>query len=159
MDSNTVALFCLLKGQSLRNSFMVEVYGNQDISDLKRLIKEEMRSTLERVDATLLELYQVSIPIRDNTALQEALDLLENQEPLSVADTINKVFPSPARKHIHVIVNVFSKLLPLIALPFNPHSQPFLCYAVQGNGYVALGEASEQFIHFPLYYGLAAVFP
>jgi Crinkler effector protein N-terminal domain len=146
MDSNTVALFCLLKGQSLSDSFKVKVYGYQDIGDLKKLIKEKLRITLERVDAALLELYQVSIPIEDNTALQEAFNQLGDQEPLNSVDTIDEIFSTPVKKHIHVIVKVPGKLLPLIALPFNP---PFFTF----------GEAGEQFNHFPLYYALAVVHP
>jgi Crinkler effector protein N-terminal domain len=122
MVSNTVTLFCLLKGDCNSRAFLADIDKNKTISHLQGLIKEERKSTLERVDATLLKLYQVSIPIKDNTALQEAFDQLENQEPLDEVGTIDEVFPSPVKKHIHVIVKLPGKL-------FNP---PF--FMVCGNG-------------------------
>jgi Crinkler effector protein N-terminal domain len=132
MNSDTVVLYCLLKDQPLHNCFEVEVCRDQEVGDLRELVKETNKPALDRINAITIELYKVSIPSNDNTALQEAYNQLENQEPLDPMDTIGEVFPSPIKRHIHLIVKIPGYhdgtllLAPFLSCSHPP--QPPLCH-------------------------------
>jgi Crinkler effector protein N-terminal domain len=115
MGNDTITFLYYLKGD--HHIFTIDnIDKNKTIDYLKKSIKEELRPDLDHVNATDIDLYEVPIP----TTLREAYIQIENQKPLDPVNTIDEVFPSPAKKHIHVIVKVPGKLLPLIAIIFNP---------------------------------------
>jgi Crinkler effector protein N-terminal domain len=126
MSSDIVTLFCLLKDRPLDSSFKVNVCRDQSIYDLKNLIKEEMKPDLDHISAINLNLYQVSIPFKDDTALEEIYQQLERNKPLYPHKIIDEVFSSPAEKHIHVIVKAPDSLL--LRSACSPHLLVSLSY-------------------------------
>jgi Crinkler effector protein N-terminal domain len=108
MMSDTITLFCLVRGELVANAFSVKISPTDTIDDLKKLIKKEKENDFKDVDADKLTLWKVSIPADDANALKNLV--LENNKDNGVQELlpvkkIDKIFTSePADEHIHVVV-------------------------------------------------------
>ena len=99
----SLSLNCLVGGDYPDRIFTVEIPKNKNISILKKLIKEEKGHHFERVDASDLYLWQVSIPIDD----------LPSKNPPNIGPKLrsekllSNVFPSELDiNRIHVVACV-----------------------------------------------------
>ena len=63
-----IFLNCFVLGDKEDNVFTVKIPKTDNVSILKKLIKEENPHTLDRVDAKDLELWEVSFPIDDHAS-------------------------------------------------------------------------------------------
>jgi hypothetical protein len=86
--------------------FTIEIQRNKNVSILKDLIKEKKAHRLTHVDASDLELWNVSFPI-DNVSSEESSTvtpkLMSNRKLLSFADDL-------LDDHVHILVKVPRKL-------------------------------------------------
>ena len=89
----SLSLNCLIHGEVQDKMFTVEVEKTKSVSILKKLIKEEKASRLEHIDASDLDLWDVSIPMDELGA-----------EPVHVnLDAYPKL--SPPRKKLSYLFN------------------------------------------------------
>ena len=107
MMSDTITLFCLVRGELAANAFSVKIPKTDTVADLKELIKEKKKNDFHDIDADKLKLWSVSIPADDANALKDLV--LENNKDNGIQelhpwDDIVDVFSAPAEEHIHVIV-------------------------------------------------------
>ena len=96
------SLNCFILGDDLKKVFTVEVEKTKNVSILKDLIKEKKASRLEHVDASDLDLWNVSIPMDDNAG--ERLENIDDREPLKPLLSLSEVFPHVDENHLHVVV-------------------------------------------------------
>ncbi|KAF9202673.1 hypothetical protein BGZ59_002058, partial [Podila verticillata] len=100
MTNIQLSLFCLVDGES--TPFPVEIESTKTIGDLKRAIKDDNSIAFADVDAKMLTLWHVSIPVLPKKDLKE-ISLAE--EELDEKDDVSDVFKeTPPKKTIHVIV-------------------------------------------------------
>jgi len=98
----SLSLNCLVLGDDPKKWFTVEIDHNKNISILKGMIKGEKANLFKGVDASDLELFQVSIPIDD-----DAYQLNEsNREPLKSPLPLLQLFHRVEPNHLHVLVQV-----------------------------------------------------
>jgi hypothetical protein len=96
-----ISLNCLLLGDDLNAMFTVKVPVTDNISLLKKLIKEERASRLKDVDAADLVLWEVDLPVENLGGINNNT---VNKKPLSGFQKISKVFPNPDDNHFNVII-------------------------------------------------------
>ena len=77
--SNTLRLFCLVRGEAARRAFPVKIASSDTVGELKKLIKEENPKALGDFDAKDLKLWQVSIPDGDDAALRAFAGVEEDE--------------------------------------------------------------------------------
>jgi hypothetical protein len=101
-----ISLFCLLQGKPITSVFKVELDEGSSISHLKKLLKEELKSSLEGVDASQLNIYPISIPKGDLNALEEVSCRLDQREQIQLdpMDVVGEHFPEPPPKTVHAII-------------------------------------------------------
>jgi len=58
--SQTIRLNCLVLGELTNNIFGVNIAWTDDVSSLKELIKEKKGQKLDKIDANLLKIWNVS---------------------------------------------------------------------------------------------------
>jgi hypothetical protein len=94
-----LSLNCFILGDDPNQMFTVKIPKNKNISILKGLIKEKNTCHFEHVDASDLELWQVSFPVDDlRSKIPPVGSKLRSEELLS------DMFPSELDpKHIHVV--------------------------------------------------------
>ncbi|KAI1294265.1 hypothetical protein EDD11_008201, partial [Mortierella claussenii] len=110
MTDNQLTLFCLVDGES--TPFPVEIEAAKTIGSLKKAIKDEKAIAFADVDADMLTLWRVSIPVADDDDDDDELPILLNNIPKNdkkrlkaVANKVTEVFGNePAEKMILVIV-------------------------------------------------------
>ncbi|KAJ3782219.1 hypothetical protein GGU10DRAFT_436776 [Lentinula aff. detonsa] len=114
-------LFCLVLDDrpSVNRMFPVSISSTTSVGTLKEKIKEKTRPTFDHIAANILELWNVSIPIKHLSD-----DKLPNIAPkgssLLPSDKMHDLFPNRLpEKHLHIIVRP-----PTVAAPPNP--QPLL---------------------------------
>ena len=95
-----VALFCLLQGDSIEQSFEVTISRKHNVSNLRKLIITECANRLQGVDANLLSLHRVSIA--HSNEIQQ-LDLKDTPS-LDPRTTIGELFPDIPRKSDFIFV-------------------------------------------------------
>ncbi|GBB98781.1 hypothetical protein RclHR1_03320007 [Rhizophagus clarus] len=110
-----IMLFCLIKGEKPEKAFKVFIKKDNDISDLKKVIKNEIPNDFADVDAKNLTLWKVNVSTTDklkfeklktyiscNSAVEEVL----NGEKIEDAtEEVEKVFNYPlGKKCIHIII-------------------------------------------------------
>jgi hypothetical protein len=106
----SIMLLCLVKGNTIANTFTVHIDSNQLVGDLKNVIKAEKQNNFAGVDANRLKLWKVEIR-DDRDDLLSNLSLQDEPELLATRD-IGDYWPtSPPKKHIHVIVKSSRKCL------------------------------------------------
>ena len=97
-----LSLNCFVLGDDLKKVFTVKIDKTENVSILKKLIKEEKASRLEHVDASDLDLWNVSIPMDSDAG--ERLENIDNFEPLKPLLSLLEVFPHVKGNHLHVLV-------------------------------------------------------
>lgn len=104
MTSNPVQLLslnCFVLGSNSLEVFTVEILKTENISILKRLIKEEQSPRFNHVNASALILSQVSLPAVDD--LEESLKNVD-LTPLKPLLPLSQVFPRVEENHLHIVV-------------------------------------------------------
>ena len=96
-----LSLNCFVLGDDLKKIFTVKILKTENVSILKKLIKEENSSSFGNVDAKNMLLWNVSIPIGDD--VNESLKK-PNLEPLDALLLLSQAFPSVEASHLHVVI-------------------------------------------------------
>ncbi|KAF9323060.1 hypothetical protein BG006_001796, partial [Podila minutissima] len=104
MTDNRMSLFCLVDGET--TPFSVEVDRTKTVDHLKDLIKAKKANTYSDVDADMLMLWHVSIPVvPPNKRKPIILNEIDSATELDPTDDISDVFEeTPLKKTIHIIV-------------------------------------------------------
>lgn len=97
----SISLNCHLLGDDPNAMFTVKVPATDNISLLKKLIKEERASRLKDVDAADLVLWEVDLPVENLGGIN---NITANKIPLSGFQKISKVFPDPDDSHFNIII-------------------------------------------------------
>ncbi|RGB32833.1 hypothetical protein C1646_762421 [Rhizophagus diaphanus] len=107
-----ITLSCLIQGTSLDKYFKITIDKNYEISDLKEIIWNKNKNTFSRIDANNLILWKVKIPVSDKTKFKQ-LNFTESTIEGDLGGTkindatadVKEIFGnSPAKKHIHIII-------------------------------------------------------
>ena len=101
-STQLLSLNCFVLGDDLKKVFTVEVQKDKNVSILKKLIKEEKACRLEHIDASDLDLWNVSILFNDDAG--ERLENIDNLEPLKPLLSLSQAFPHVEENHLHVVV-------------------------------------------------------
>ncbi|KAF9976083.1 hypothetical protein BGZ65_007980, partial [Modicella reniformis] len=124
----TLALFCLVDGESTSRALSVKVPSSDTVGGLKNLIKAQMSPVFDDLTANELKLWRVSHPViaanKHNPILLSAIDSATELDP---TDDLSDVFEEkPPKKTIHIIVqrpppglseaDVLAMTLPMIRL-------------------------------------------
>ncbi|KAF9536259.1 hypothetical protein EC957_011807, partial [Mortierella hygrophila] len=108
MAKNLVTLFCLVDGQPTGNPFSIEIDPNKTVDGLKDLIHTKNPNTFNDLDATMLTLWKVTIPItkdNENTPILLKNIPCSDKDKLGPADDVCEWFPEvPRKKTVHIIV-------------------------------------------------------
>ncbi|KAF9344405.1 hypothetical protein BGX26_004416 [Mortierella sp. AD094] len=107
MTNNLLTLFCLVDGES--TSFPVKIESTETIGGLKKAIKDENSIAFADVDAKMLSLWRVSIPVPedDDNELPILLNniVTKDKKKLGPTTRLSKVFPAELPDEtIHIIV-------------------------------------------------------
>ncbi|KAI9240540.1 MAG: hypothetical protein BYD32DRAFT_151644 [Podila humilis] len=104
MTGNLLSLFCLIDGEA--TPFSVEIDRTKTVDHLKDLIKAKKANTYSDVDADMLMLWRVSIPIDPpNKRKPIVLNEIHSATELDPTDDISDVFEDqPPKKTIHIII-------------------------------------------------------
>ena len=101
---------CLLLGDDSKKVFTVKVPKSDNVSVLKKMVKEENAPHLDHVAAKDLILYKVSLSSADVDARlkEDNADLKANTTvtriPLQPLEEMKDVFPEPLQKsHVHIL--------------------------------------------------------
>ena len=97
--TTSLSLNCLIHGEVQEQMFTVKILKTENVSILKDLIKEKKASRLEHVDASDLDLFQVSLPKGGNVDA-----ILQNTQPLDSLLPLSRGFPSVEENYLHVVV-------------------------------------------------------
>ena len=129
VTSNPVQLLslnCFVLGSNSLEVFTVEILKTENISILKRLIKEKQSPRFNHVNASALILSQVSLPAVDD--LEESLKNVD-LAPLKPLLPLSQVFPRVEEDRLHVVVTVLGE--PDMTHPAEKGVFPFLhCHHV-----------------------------
>src|SRR5579859_4732451 len=106
----SITLLCLVKGNTLANTFPVDINKDQLVGHLKKVIKAEKAPEFDNFPADKLRLWKVTIPGDQDDQLRNLI--LQDSDELLAIRKISKYFPdSPPEEHIHVIVKLPRKCL------------------------------------------------
>ncbi|PKC12117.1 hypothetical protein RhiirA5_497186 [Rhizophagus irregularis] len=106
----SITLLCLVKGNTLANTFPVDINKDQLVGHLKEAIKVKKQNDFAGVDADKLKLWKVMIPGDQDDQLRNLI--LQDSDELLAINDIGDYWPTPPpKKHIHIIVK-----LPLLSL-------------------------------------------
>ncbi|KAF9945903.1 hypothetical protein BGZ72_000878 [Mortierella alpina] len=100
-------LFCLIDGEASSNAFPVSITSAETVGDLKKLIKTKKTNAFSDVDADLLNLWRVSIPIIEDS---DKVPILLNNVPdkerkkLGPATLLLMYLVQPPEETIHIVV-------------------------------------------------------
>ena len=99
---------CLLGGTDCSSAFDVQIPGEHDIFNLQMLIRKELKIANDQ----RFFLYNVDIPLMDDSALDEAYrQLLQGvKKPLDPLSAVGDVVHGLATSRIHILVIFPSKL-------------------------------------------------
>ncbi|KAI9450975.1 hypothetical protein F5148DRAFT_1019416, partial [Russula earlei] len=98
-------LNCLILGQDIHRIFQVKIEGEETVSTLKEMIKEDNANDLARIDADSLRLWKVSIPI-DKKLKEKYKDkgfVLDDDDELLSLELSGIFLDPPLRDHLHII--------------------------------------------------------
>ena len=101
-----LSLNCFVLGDKPEQMFTVKIPKTDNVSTLKKLIKEEKARHFNHVDADSLVLWKSSIPFNRN--LNEDVETLKlvNDNALLPVEILSNVFPSVlGNKTVHIIVD------------------------------------------------------
>ena len=105
MDTR-LKLNCWVLGEDSTRIFPVEIDPGKNVGDLKTAIKEEKKPAFDHITADSLEVWNVSIPIDENTNVEaqvKDLKVLEAKSLLPV-EPLSDIFRNVVEKSLHVIV-------------------------------------------------------
>jgi Crinkler effector protein N-terminal domain len=100
-------LNCLVLGDDHHCVFPVEIAPTKTVGALKKAIKEEKKHAFRNVDADILLIWEVSIPVDGN--LKKNLNNLKlaDGRSLSPVDELLEVFSGEVtKKHVHIVIKV-----------------------------------------------------
>lgn len=100
-----LSLNCYLLDDDPRRLFTVKVLETENISILKKLIKEEKANTLKDVDASDLDIWKVDIPILNFQKNLSKIELVDDN-CLSPLEELSDVFPALVSKRVHVLIRL-----------------------------------------------------
>src|SRR6266568_4992337 len=101
---STLSLNCFVLGGDSSAVFTVKIPKSENVSILKRLIKEERSCRLEHVDASDLTAWKVSLPV-DAITPELTLDDIETCQELHSVKKISSVFGEAlVDEHVHILV-------------------------------------------------------
>jgi hypothetical protein len=107
MSNELLKLFCHILGDSSDRIFPVKIASTESVGELKKEIKAQKSLTFQDIEADTLDLYQVSISIKDFDAKvgsARSPEEVEGSAKLNPWDELRESFSSPLKKHIHVIL-------------------------------------------------------
>ncbi|KAF9328712.1 hypothetical protein BG006_008144 [Podila minutissima] len=104
MTDNNLTFFCVIDGES--TPFPVEIEPTKTIGELKKTIKDDNAVAFADVDAKMLTLWGVSIPVAPKKERKDiSLAGIPSKEELDETDDVSDVFKeTPPKKTIHIIV-------------------------------------------------------
>ena len=106
--SAPVLLTCLVYDQPFARLFEVEIERGKSVAALKQRIKAVKQNEFDHIDANILDLYQVEIPITDDETPQNPD--LSNNTKLQARNKISTVFQvGPREDVVHIIIKVSGK--------------------------------------------------
>ena len=97
-----LSLNCFVLGDDLKKMFTLKIPKTENVSVLKDLIKEKKASLLNHIDASDLDLWNVSIPVDDDAV--ERLKRINNLKQLEPLLRLSDVFPRVEESHLHILV-------------------------------------------------------
>jgi hypothetical protein len=118
MDTQ-LKLNCWVLGEDSTRIFPVKIDHNEDVGGLKKAIKEE-KVAFDRIDADSLEVWNVSIPINEDTNVEAQVKNLRLHEKKSLwglkkllrifrdldEETLHVVVKAPPSKHRYLFLSV-----------------------------------------------------
>ena len=99
-----LSLNCFVLGDDPKRMFTVKIDKTENVSILKKLIKEEKASRLKHVDASDLDLWSVSVPTDDSAEVERLKKHINNLEPLKPLLPLSVMFPCVEKSHLHILV-------------------------------------------------------
>ena len=99
----SLSLNCLVVGDDPDRTFTIEIPKNKNISILKDLIKEKKARHFEHVDASDLDLWQLSFPIDDLETELRNINLGGYQKLSPPSKKLTTFFTDVADDCLHVI--------------------------------------------------------
>jgi hypothetical protein len=98
-------LNCLVLGDDPSCVFSVKIDSNENVSMLRKSIKDEKKPAFDSITADRLDLWNVSIKIDDN--LPENLRERPREKALRPTEILSDVFPNgtPAVNTLHIVVD------------------------------------------------------
>ena len=101
-----VTLFCLVRGDTTNHAFSVKIDRSGTVDELKELIKAKDPDSFGNVNAKLLSVWKVSLPI---DTITPSLFAVLGQELLPTEE-IGELYPeNPPKKAVHIIVDAPGK--------------------------------------------------
>ena len=99
-------LNCWVLGEDSTRIFPVKVDHDENVGALKKAIKEEKKPAFDHIIADSLEIWNVSIPIHEDTNLQaQVKDLrLHERKPLWPLRGLLRIFRGLDQEALHVVV-------------------------------------------------------
>jgi Crinkler effector protein N-terminal domain len=98
----SLSLNCLVLGDKPERMFTVKIPKTNNVSILKKLINEKKAPHLNHHAASDLDLWNVSIPMDDDT--EERLKNINNLELLKPLLPLSRVFPHVEENHLHILI-------------------------------------------------------
>jgi hypothetical protein len=99
-------LNCWVLGEESTRIFPVEIDCDENVGALKKAIKEEKKQAFDHIDADSLDVWNVSIPIDEDTNLQAQVKGLRLHEklPLWPLKRLVKIFIDLDEEALHVVI-------------------------------------------------------
>ncbi|KAF9370020.1 hypothetical protein CPB97_003085 [Podila verticillata] len=106
MTNNCISLLCLVDGEPTSNPFFIKIPLNNNVAQLKDLIKTKKTNYFSDIDADNLTLWRVFIKITEDNESRILLnDVASDKKKLHPTDGISEVFQvQPPQKRVHIIV-------------------------------------------------------
>src|SRR5258705_103139 len=104
--ATSVRLNCWVLGDDSTRIFPVEIDLDKDVFDLKEAIKVKMKPAFNHITPNSLDVWNVSIPINEDTNLQSQVKGLRLYEKKSLLpmQPLSGIFRNVVEQHLHVIV-------------------------------------------------------
>jgi len=99
----SLSLNCLVIGDDPDRAFTVEIPRLENVSTLKKLIKQKKAPHLDHIAASDLDLWQVSFPINDLEAELESINLAGYPKLSLPSKKLASFFTDVADDYLHVI--------------------------------------------------------
>jgi len=99
-------LNCWVLGEDSARIFPVKIDRDENVGALKKAIKEEKKPAFDHITADSLDVWNVSIPIDEDTNLQAQVKNLKVLEAKSLLpmQPLSGIFQNVVKQHLNVIV-------------------------------------------------------